>query len=235
MGKAVTRKSKLFWGFCVVGVILDQLTKIWVYTNLAYNRDEIEVIPGFLSIVHAQNPGAAMGLLRDFEYRQYLFLVFTLLAVGVVVDLFRRLPKEDWFMSTTLGLILSGAIGNAIDRVHKGTVTDFIRVYTEEPSLKTWLIQTFGTNEWPSFNVADSALVVGVILFMVHYIFLEEEDLDDQTEETEETEDEPAEPAEPQREVAEVQAPQAEAAQADQEQAEEADSEQSPSVKPPPA
>ena len=230
MGKAVSRKSKLFWGFCVVGIILDQLTKYWVYTTLAYNKDEITIIPGFLSIVHAQNPGAAMGLLRDFEYRQYLFLVFTLLAVAVVVDLFRRLPKEDWFMSTTLGLILSGAIGNAIDRVHKGTVTDFIRVYTEEPSLKTWLIQTFGTNEWPSFNVADSALVVGVILFMVHYIFLEEEDTDEETEETEDDPQELEEAVEPRAEAAE-----SEAGQADQAQAEEADSEQTPSTDQPPA
>lgn len=184
----MSRKAKLFWGFCIVGVILDQITKYWVYTSLKYNQDEVTVIPGFLSIVHAQNPGAAMGLLRNYEYRQYLFLVFTLIAVAVVVDLFRRLPKEDWFMSTTLGLILSGAIGNAIDRVHKGTVTDFIRVYTEQPSLKNWLTQTFGTNEWPSFNVADSALVVGVILFMIHYIFLEE-DID-----LEEDDETPADP-----------------------------------------
>jgi signal peptidase II len=204
----VSTKVKLFWSICVVGIILDQLTKYWVYTSLAYNRDEITIIPGFLSIVHAQNPGAAMGLLRDYEHRHYLFLVFTLIATGVVLDLFRRLPREDWFMSTTLGLILSGAIGNAIDRIHKGTVTDFIRVYTEEPSLKNWLIQNFGTNEWPSFNVADSALVVGVLLFMVHHIFLEEEDVDlaeevqtlakvEKTEaDTDEAEAEPAEPAE---------------------------------------
>lgn len=184
----MSRKAKLFWGFCIVGVILDQITKYWVYTSLKYNQDEVTIIPGFLSIVHAQNPGAAMGLLRNYEYRQYLFLVFTVIAVAVVVDLFRRLPKEDWFMSTTLGLILSGAIGNAIDRVHKGTVTDFIRVYTEQPSLKNWLTQTVGTNEWPSFNVADSALVVGVILFMIHYIFLEE-DID-----LEEDDETPADP-----------------------------------------
>jgi signal peptidase II len=80
-------------------------------------------------------------------------------------------------MSTTLGMIMSGAIGNAIDRIHKGTVTDFIRVYSDSPSIKSWLIETFGTNEWPSFNVADSALVVGIILFLLHYIFLEEEEV----------------------------------------------------------
>ena len=137
---------------------------------------KLRLYPVFFSIVHAQNPGAAWGILRDFEYRHYLFLSFTVVAIAIVVDLFRRLPKEDWFMSTTLGLILSGAIGNGIDRVHKGTVTDFIRVYAESPSIKTWLIDTFGTNEWPSFNVADSALVVGIILFMLHYIFLEEEE-----------------------------------------------------------
>ena len=180
MGRMLTvsRKAKLFWSVCVVGIILDQITKIWVYTSLTYNRDEITVIPGFLSIVHAQNPGAAWGILRDFEYRHYVFLTFTVIAVGIVIDLFRRLPKDDWFMSSTLGLILSGALGNGIDRAHKGTVTDFIRVYADSPSIKTWLIDTFGTNEWPSFNIADSALVVGIILFMFYYIFLEEEETD---------------------------------------------------------
>jgi signal peptidase II len=167
-----TRKFLVFVSVFAVGLLIDQATKIWVYTQLAYNKDEINVIPGFLSIVHAQNPGAAMGLLRDFEYRQQLFGIFTIIAVGVIIDLFRRLPKRDWFMSLVLGLIMSGAVGNGIDRVHKQTVTDFIRVYTEHPSLSNWLIKTVGTNEWPSFNIADSSLVVGVSLFMLHYLIM---------------------------------------------------------------
>jgi signal peptidase II len=156
----------------VIGVLLDQATKWWVVRNLALETGEIVLIDGWVSIVHAQNPGAAFGMLRDFEYRHYIFVVFTIIAAGVILDLFRRLPKTDWFMSLTLGLILSGAVGNAIDRVRQRVVTDFIRVYTDVPELKRWLVETFGTYEWPSFNVADAALVVGVGMFVLHSLFV---------------------------------------------------------------
>ena len=91
-----------------------------------------------------------------------------------IIDLLRKLPEEETFLATTLGLIFGGAVGNAIDRVHKGTVTDFLRVYTDNPDAKIWLIERFGTNEWPSFNIADAALVIGVGMFLIHYLFLEE-------------------------------------------------------------
>jgi len=173
VGAYVNRRNVIFAVVSVVGILLDQLTKLWIVRNLPEGRGEMEIIPGLLSIVHRQNPGAAFGMFRDFEYRHYLFVVFTIVAAGVILDLFRRLPPTDRFMSATLGLILSGAVGNAIDRIHKRTVTDFIKVYTDIPSLKSWLLTNFGTNEWPSFNIADSALVVGVLMYVFHQAFLE--------------------------------------------------------------
>ncbi len=172
----MNRKTVVFFSVFAAGVVLDQITKYWIRQNIGLHvgSEEITLIPGVLDIVHAENPGAAMGFLRDFEYRHLVFLGFTLVAFGVVMDLWRKLPSTDWFLSLTLGLIMSGALGNAIDRVHKRTVTDFIRMYTEHDSLRPWMIKTFGTNEWPSYNIADSALVVGVGLFLVHYLFLEE-------------------------------------------------------------
>lgn len=170
----MNQRNVLFLVVTVLGVVLDQATKWWIEHNLPVNTGQIEVIPGFLSIVHAQNPGAAFGLFRDFEYRHFVFLGFAVIAVGVLVDLLRKLPTNDRFMSFTLGLILSGALGNAIDRVRQRVVTDFIRVYTESPGLKDWLIDTIGTNEYPSFNVADIALVVGVGLFVIHHLFFEQ-------------------------------------------------------------
>lgn len=170
----MNRKTALFVGLATVILILDQVTKFWVYNNIAYGSGEIDIIPGFFSLVHAQNPGAAFGILRDSPYRHWLFGVFTVIAVGIIVDLVRKLPSTERFITGTLALILSGAVGNAIDRVHKGTVTDFLKVYTDSPSLKPWLIRNLGTNEWPSFNVADSALVVGVCLFLAHYLFIED-------------------------------------------------------------
>lgn len=169
-------KTILFTTVCIIGIVLDQITKYWVRANIRLHIDEIPLITDFFSLVHAENPGAAGGFLRNFEYRQYLFLGFTVVAISVIINLWRSLPSNERFMSFTLGLILSGAIGNAIDRIHKQSVTDFLRVYTENESFKPWLIEHFGTNEWPSFNVADSALVVGVSLFMIHYLFIEEKD-----------------------------------------------------------
>jgi signal peptidase II len=177
-GGKIPAKLPIFLSIFLIGVALDQGTKWLVRAHIDFNRalDSIHVIPGWFDIVHAENPGAAGGMFRDFQYRHQLFLLFTVVAVFVIVDLWRRLPSKDAFMSFTLGLILSGAVGNAIDRILKQTVTDFLRVYTDSPSLKPWLIEKFGTNEYPSFNVADSALVVGVLLFLIHYLFLEKEE-----------------------------------------------------------
>ena len=174
----MSRKMVIFLVTALVGLILDQATKLWVVNNIAYQTGEIVVIPGFFSLVHAQNPGAAFGILRDLQpnIRVTLFLGFTLVAIGVIVDQVRRLGDREIFMPFTLGLILSGAIGNGVDRALKKTVTDFLRFYTDSPSWKPWLIETFGTYEYPSFNVADMALVGGVGLFMVYWLFLEERD-----------------------------------------------------------
>ncbi len=174
----MTTKLKVFLGVTLVSLVLDQITKILVYTNLSIDRsDEIQIIPGLLSFIHAQNPNAAFGLGASLPqpYRLLVFGVFTLIAVGMMVQMFMELPAKDRFHSTTLGLILSGAVGNAIDRVHKQSVTDFIRVYTDDPELKTWCIQNFGMSEWPTFNIADAAIVVGVALYLVGYLFIKDE------------------------------------------------------------
>src|SRR5690606_19233132 len=101
--------------------------------------------PGWLSVVHAQNHGAAWGMLADFPYRHVVFGVFTVIAVVFLLDTLRRVPRDDVFVATSLGLVLSGALGNAIDRVRQQYVTDFIRVYTEHPRLKPWLVEHFGS------------------------------------------------------------------------------------------
>ena len=178
----MSQKTLAFVGCLVGGLVLDQVTKFLVYTRLEYRIDEIEVIPGLLSIVHAQNTGAAMGFMDGFPYRMWIFGAFTIIAVAIVLNLFRALPKDDRFVSAMLGLILSGALGNFIDRVHKQSVTDFIRVFTENEGVVGWIRSVpYGqrfcgmrTCEWPSFNIADSALVIGVCLFLGYYAFVEE-------------------------------------------------------------
>jgi signal peptidase II len=170
-------KYILFAVVTIVFTAIDQWTKILVQRNIGPLREEIQIIDGFLSLVHAENPGAAFGMFGGSEYRMYFFAVFTVIALFVLGRMLWELPRDDRFQNVALGLITSGAIGNAIDRVMKQSVTDFIRIYTENPSLKAWLEGSwYGSAEWPSFNIADAAIVVGMGMFLVHSFFLEQEE-----------------------------------------------------------
>ena len=169
----MNRRNVIFALVAVLGIVLDQATKAWIAANIPVGTTGIPLIPGFLSIVHAHNPGAAFGLFGGFAYRHQLFVLLTVVAVVVILDLVRKLPPTDRLMSASLGLIIAGAVGNVIDRLRFSYVVDFIRVYTDHPTLSRWLVDLFGTNEWPSFNVADSALVVGVALFVIHHLVYE--------------------------------------------------------------
>jgi len=126
----------------------DQLSKIWIRANLLRGQSLFDI--GFLQISHVHNTGAAFGLFPDQS------LVLTIIGVvGVVAILLcvflshRRLPFIDNMLSkSALGLVLGGTVGNLIDRFRFGYVTDFIDFRV-----------------WPVFNVADSAVTIGVIIF----------------------------------------------------------------------
>lgn len=160
-------KAMWFWLTFVIWLAIDQATKIWTVTTLELHGPGIEIIPGFMTFIHAQNPGAAFSILTDFEYRHYVFLGFTAIAIVVIYQMYRDLEEEDKLLSMALGLIFSGAVGNGIDRLHKQTVTDFISVYVSADGPKEWLIERLGTATWPTFNIADSALLVGVIIYVI--------------------------------------------------------------------
>ncbi len=123
--------------------------------------DTAPVIPGWLRIVHTENPGAAFGVLAEGNgilRAAVLIGVSTLVLVFVASALWSR--KSSFAATATragLSLILGGAIGNLFDRVFRGTVTDFIEVY-------------HGSWSFPAFNVADSAITVGAILLLVDLI-----------------------------------------------------------------
>lgn len=155
---------------------LDQVTKILVVRNIRYQVEEIPVFSTSwisMSLVHAQNKGAAFGVMHG---QRLFFILFTIFAVGLLAYMLREVPDDDRFQAAAIGFILSGAVGNLIDRIHKGSVTDFIRVFTNNPKLSTWLTNSpLGSNEWPSFNVADAAIVGGLGMFAIHYLFLEKD------------------------------------------------------------
>jgi len=179
----MSRKYIIFLSVCVGCLILDQATKWWVVENMAVG-EQILIIPGWLSLLHAQNTGSAFSMMDEFEYRMAVFAVSAILSVGVVAWVLYKLREGETVATVALGLIMACAFGNNIDRFRFGYVTDFMRNYTEHPSLAPWLIERFGTATWPIWNIADACLVVGVILFLVYSLFLE------QTEEATLTEEE---------------------------------------------
>lgn len=136
-------------------VVLDQLTKALIRSKLALH-DSINVVPGMLDITHVRNTGAAFGMLNDMQFRykagvMVLIAIAALVAVGMYAT---TLPRGQRVARLGLALILGGAVGNLIDRAMAGYVIDFVDVY--------WR----GIHFW-AFNVADSAITVGVVLMLL--------------------------------------------------------------------
>jgi len=136
----------------VVIVVLDQLTKQLVELNLSL-YDVIPLIPS-LNLTLAYNEGAAFSFLSDQGgWQRWFFSGLALLVSLVLVGWLAKL-KNERLLAVTLALIIGGAVGNLIDRVLFGHVIDFIDVYVQQ-----W--------HWPAFNVADSAITIGVVLMFV--------------------------------------------------------------------
>lgn len=140
-------------------VIADQITKAIVLAKMALYQS-IAVIPGFFSLTHIHNPGGAFGFLagQDASVRAWIFVAASSVAIGLIFLFYRQIPKTHRFLSVALALIFGGAIGNLIDRLRFGKVVDFLDVY-------------IGNMHWPAFNVADSAIVIGVGVFLYHILF----------------------------------------------------------------
>ncbi|MBK8257377.1 MAG: signal peptidase II [Polyangiaceae bacterium] len=125
--------------------------------DLKRTGKHIEVIPNYLDFIFAQNPGGAWSFLRGVPdgLRRPFFLFVSSAAIVFIVGVYRRLDKQQWAMRWGLPLALGGAIGNLVDRARYGWVCDFIDVYWKGKANEM---------HWPTFNVADIAIVVGVLL-----------------------------------------------------------------------
>jgi len=139
-------------------VVLDQLTKYIVETRIRL-YDIITVVPGFFNLTHVRNRGAAFGLLAGLPefWRSTFFIVVTVAAVAVIIVLIWK--AHERLLVIAFSLIAGGAIGNVIDRIRYGEVVDFIQ----------WYVKSY---YWPSFNVADSAISIGVGLLMIDMLFV---------------------------------------------------------------
>jgi signal peptidase II len=149
------RRNILFLATTALLIVLDQLTKAWVLASLKLHEG-FAVIDGFFNIVHVRNPGAAFGFLAGASpaFRSVFFIAVTVAAILLILHYLRRTRIGETSLVFSLALILSGALGNLIDRVRFGEVVDFLDVYV-------------GAHHWPAFNVADTAISTGAALLVL--------------------------------------------------------------------
>ncbi|MEY8347430.1 signal peptidase II [Bacillus cereus] len=131
-------------------IAIDQVSKWLIVKNMELGTS-IPIIDNVLYITSHRNRGAAWGIL---EGQMWFFYIITIVFVGFIVIYMKKYAKTDMLLGVSLGLILGGAIGNFIDRVFRQEVVDFIHVYI------------FSYN-YPVFNIADSALCIGVVLIII--------------------------------------------------------------------
>lgn len=141
----------------VVG--LDQATKLLV-VKIIDLHELVPVLPGLFNLTYLHNKGAAFGILANSPYRLPFFLLVTLIAVLVLLYALHRSRDDQRLAPFSLSLIFAGAVGNLIDRVRLGEVIDFLDFYWQE-------------HHWPAFNVADTAICIGVALLAIDMILEE--------------------------------------------------------------
>lgn len=135
-------------------VVFDQVTKQLIELNFAL-YESMELLP-FLNLTLVYNEGAAFSFLSDQGgWQRWLFVALALVVTLVLVNWVRRLGRGECWIAAALSLIIGGAVGNLIDRILFGHVIDFVDF----------------AGYWPAFNVADSAIVLGVALMLVDVLF----------------------------------------------------------------
>jgi signal peptidase II len=136
-------------------IAADQATKHFAIAGLK-DKPPVEVVKGFFELRYAENPGAAWSFMAQANesFRIPFLIAVTLAAVGFMLYFFHKLGPRATTMMFSLSLIMGGAIGNLIDRVRHKNVVDFIRWYYKQYS-------------WPTFNVADIAIFIGVALLII--------------------------------------------------------------------
>lgn len=155
-----TKPNALPWLLLSAAVIvLDQLSKLWALDALQPAGMPHPVIPGLLNWTLAFNTGAAFSFLADGAgWQRWFFVALALVISTVLVVWLTRTARRDWRTAAPLAMIIGGAIGNLIDRLHAAAVTDFIQVYWRQWS-------------YPVFNVADCGISVGAVMLIALGLF----------------------------------------------------------------
>jgi signal peptidase II len=147
---AAPAKWRVALGIAALVIVIDQVTKLAVATQMRLHQT-IPLLDGFAALTYVRNTGAAFGLLagRAAALRVPFFLVVSAAAVALLVWFLRSVPAERRLLVAACGAVAGGAIGNMIDRMLLGEVIDFVDL-------------AVGAYHWPAFNVADSAITLGV-------------------------------------------------------------------------
>lgn len=153
MMSKVTHWFSRAWLVLVVAgivIVLDQWSKQWVRQSIPDYTSMIPVpaLGEYFVFEHVHNYGAAFGILQN---QGNFFIIIAVVVVIAILAYVRYLPTDDWIVRLLLGLMLGGAVGNVIDRINQGFVTDFVKMGIP------------GVYYWPNYNIADSAIVGGVI------------------------------------------------------------------------
>lgn len=140
-------------------VVIDQVTKYLIKTNFLLYEKYV-VVENFFDITYVLNPGGAFGFFADgsVEIRKFIFLFLSSIVTLFILWFYKRCANEFVFLSYGLALVFGGAIGNLIDRFIYGKVIDFLDFY-------------IGSAHWPAFNVADSAIFLGMGILIYHILF----------------------------------------------------------------
>ena len=141
---------------CLLVLSLDQYTKYTVLKNLPLHH-RVEVIPGFFNLTHVRNTGGAFGIFGGRRGGTVFFVSVSIIAVGTLLFLLRKMGEDEKNLALSFSLVLAGAIGNLIDRLFYGEVVDFLEFY-------------HSSFYWPAFNIADSAICIGIGLMAIEFL-----------------------------------------------------------------
>lgn len=180
-GGSLTQVRRRFWTWCLVMLALDQATKVAVRLGIG-RREQVPLLPDLLSLVHVENDAAAFGSMDDVPGRRWLFLALTAVGLAGIGALLVWLPPTAGRMGTALGVLVGGVLGNAVDRLLRGSVTDWVHVFSRHPDVVATVGPWLGTSPtapqvaWPAFNVADAAIPLGFVLVVAAMLWSDDDD-----------------------------------------------------------
>ena len=148
-----------YYAISLFVLLLDHLTKWAVRANMDLHS-AIELVPNYLNLSYVRNSGVAFGLLADIEsvWKPYILAAIAVVAVIVILVYSSRIPLTRTLLQVALAIILGGILGNFLDRIVHGFVVDFIEFHI------------YDSFHWPNFNVADSAITIGITLLLLDTI-----------------------------------------------------------------